>query len=269
MIGNHSLVVVTPAGRRRYLEILAEYVLRESDVDRWDLWLNTETGDDIECLNELTARDSRVCIRTHPRVCYPYNFGNIHHFFPLATDANTVYVRLDDDVVFVAPGAIARLARRRLSDPRPFLYFGNILNTALSSFLHQRLGRLPPEPVAGIGCLDKVGWEDGHFAVGLHRRFLDNPDPLPWSLPDWTLVDFQRHSINAISWLGEDAVNWCDRVPVDEEEWLTVTEPERLRRPVAVAGDCFFCHYAFHLQRGFVDAAPDLLPRYRKLAGLQ
>ena len=38
MFGGYKVVCVTPAGRRRYMKILAPYVIRSMVVDRWDIW---------------------------------------------------------------------------------------------------------------------------------------------------------------------------------------------------------------------------------------
>ena len=51
------LVTVTPAGRRPYLEILANYLLRHRDViaeHRW--WLNTRVPEDVAYIYRLTDR---------------------------------------------------------------------------------------------------------------------------------------------------------------------------------------------------------------------
>lgn len=268
MIGGKRLIVVTPAGRRRYLEVLAEHVLRDPDVDEWRLWMNTTDQGDIGYVwNTLLARDRRATVRS-PSWPVDGTFS-IAPFFAECGDPDAVYVRLDDDVVWCGPRAISRLAAKCLADSgRAFLVFGNILNSALSSWHHQKEFRLPPEPAVGHFVMDPVGWGDGGFAVALHRRFLAAPRELHWKLADRRLDDYQRHSINAVAWRGEDAADWCPLVPRDEEAWLAHVAPKERGRPCLVSGDQVFCHLAFHTQRAAVDAASDVLEGYRRLAGL-
>jgi len=49
-------IVVTPAGRKVYLEILSKYIIRaknEDQLDRWDLWLNTDVQENIDYCHHL------------------------------------------------------------------------------------------------------------------------------------------------------------------------------------------------------------------------
>ena len=266
-VADKRLVVCTPAGRRRYLEVLARYVLAEPAVDEWQLWANTTCTEDLRWMGALSGRDPRVTVVSGN---WPAaGTDSIHKFFPACTDPSTVYVRLDDDVVFAEPGAIVRLAARRLDEPDPFLLFGNVYNNALVSHLHQRLGRLTTEHgLVGYDCMDAVGWNDGAFAIDTHRRFLADPDPEHWRLPDWNLSWYERFSINVFAWTGDAFATFGGRVGRDEEDWLSVQRPKEIGRPSRMAGDCFFSHYAFFTQREAIDAAVDVLAGYRRLAGL-
>ena len=52
-----EFVTVTPAGRRRYLEILATHLLRNRDViDELHWWLNTRDPHDVACIHRLADR---------------------------------------------------------------------------------------------------------------------------------------------------------------------------------------------------------------------
>ena len=267
MINGHKIVVVTPAGRRRYLEVLARYVLSCGAVDGWRLWQNTTDAGDIAWMDALAARDPRVVVEKPAWACEG-NFS-IYRFFPRCTDPATVYIRLDDDVVWADAEAIPALAAARLENPHPFLLYGNVVNTGITSHLHQRAGRLSKaRGLAGYACTDPVGWGSGEFALDLHRGFLANPHAPGWWLPDWDLYFYERHSINCISWLGSDAARWAGVMDRDEEQWLSVARPKADKRPNNIIGRCVFVHYAFHTQRERVDAEPAVLAGYRRLAGL-
>ena len=266
-VHGHRLVVCTPAGRRRYLEVLARHVLADPFVDEWRLWANTEDAADVEWMDALAAEEPRVKVH---RPSWPLegNFS-IHKYFPGCCDPDAVYVRLDDDIVFCQFRAVSELASVRVADPGPFLYYGNVLNNGITSHLHQRSGRLTKaHGLVGYECKDPVAWDSGPFALDLHRAFLTNPVAKFWQLPDWELWHYERCSINVISWLGRDFAQFGGRFDRDEENWLACVGPRERSRPNQIAGDYLFVHYAFGPQRGAVDGDPSILAGYRKLAGV-
>lgn len=258
-------VVVTPAGRRRYLEILSRYVLSDTDVDRWDIWLNTDNVDDIDYITSL-ATNPKVRVVTVPdKICHPVAF-RIHKFFSQATDADTIYVRLDDDIVYYAPNSISNLVLRRANYKDAFLVYGNVVNSAITSHVHQRNLTIPLEwGKVKYTVMDEVGWKNPQFAEKLHRLFLSYTYPYRWYNRDWLLYDYERHSINVISWYGDDCANWCRNMNPDEEVWLSQTYPSQIKRPNIIAGDNLFVHYAFYTQREYLDKT-DILSQYDKLS---
>lgn len=48
MYNNYRIVVNTAAGRRRYMQYLIPFVISSEIVDRYDIWVNTHNGADIE-----------------------------------------------------------------------------------------------------------------------------------------------------------------------------------------------------------------------------
>ncbi len=53
---DHKIVVVTPAGRRAYLELLSKYVIDDADIDEWHLWDNCRLQADRYHINQLAQR---------------------------------------------------------------------------------------------------------------------------------------------------------------------------------------------------------------------
>ncbi len=261
MTGGYKVVVCTPAGRQRYMKVLAPRLLSDPDVDRWDVWVNTANVANLSYLRGLSQHPKVRLVEVRDPVTEPLSF-RIHKFFAHATDGDSVYLRLDDDIVWYSPGSIRRVVERRLDDPHPFLVYGNVLNSGLTSYHHQMSGRIPRSwGDCAYECMDKVSWGDPQFAVKLHGKFLDDPDPVKWHLPDHTLADYERHSINAISWTGKDAQAWAREVSFDEEAWLSHIAPRHRNRPNVTRGDTLFCHYAFYTQRDAVDCS-NVLQRY-------
>ena len=71
-------VIVTPAGRRRYLEVLSAHLAAQrSSFDEWHLWLNTTNQEDVDYCRAL---DATVI---EPPGSMPHEgIHNIHRFFP-------------------------------------------------------------------------------------------------------------------------------------------------------------------------------------------
>ena len=55
MFEGKRIVVVTPAGRERYLRLLAAHVLSSPLVDDWHLWLNTRDDGDLAFMAALST----------------------------------------------------------------------------------------------------------------------------------------------------------------------------------------------------------------------
>jgi hypothetical protein len=269
------LVTVTPAGRRPYLEILVQYLLRNRDaIAEHQWWLNTRVPEDMAYIYRLADQYPdffRVIakpVRPKSRIGYA-----IWQYMSDCTESDTVYVRLDDDVCYVSEGAIQKLYERRLADPQPFLILGNIVNNAVCTHFHQQAGLIPRNlGLVGDDCMDPRGWSDGAFARKLHRRFLKEltvGNEQLWKQAPIRHSGIDRFSINAICWRGEDfrLIDELHQGEVDEEPFLTADVPRRLGRPNAVCQEALFGHYAFCQQRDFLEAtSPDILARYRRLA---
>lgn len=263
-------IVVTPAGRKRYLSILRIYIERakeQGSIDEWHLWLNTNLSADIEYIRSLHNDWVHVIEPEVP--VQEVNNNNICHFFPKAAEPDCVYVRLDDDIVYVAPGFFDAIIGFRLANPSPFLVYGNIVNNAIVSHLHQRNGRFVYKRLGGYLCSDQSGWNDPIYAEVVHRAFLDDVrrgQLALWksSFTEWHCLDYERVSINCISWLGSTFAAFKGAVGQDEEQWLSVVKPRELGAHNVIFGGAIVAHFAFYTQRRHMDDT-DILDQYRAL----
>lgn len=261
-------VIVTPAGRRKYLEILVKYLVAYKDeFDRWDIWLNTSDSEDISYIISLVH--NLDFIRIIPNIISPstgfHKGETIYTFFKNCTKEDECYLRLDDDIVYIKKGSLDRLFDLRLKIEEPFLLFGNIFNNSLITHLHQRFGHLPTKyGVVGYDCLDELGWKDPYFAAKMHKIFLADTAK-DYSFSNWILNKYERCSINVICWTGSEFAKFDGVISPDEEYYLTTTKPSELKKPNMIIGDTFFVHWAFFTQRNFLDST-DLLDRYKSLA---
>lgn len=248
-------IIVTPAGRRRYVEVLARHLAAQrSSFDEWHLWLNTENAEDIAFLRSQDA------VVIEPEGSNPGEaLLNIHRFFPVdSREPGALYLRLDDDVVWMEPGFIdSMFSYREKSDA--FLVSANVVNNAICSHLHWRFGVAPR---CGYVCVDAEGWGNPLYAERVHRSFLSS-DLNSWKFPSWRMAVGERISINAISWTGDKFAQFGGAVGHDEENWLTEVAPASLGE-VVIHGGAVCSHFAFHTQRAHLDST-NLLDTYRSM----
>ena len=282
MLDGKRVVVVTPAGRRRYMAILVRHVLRLCPVvDEYRVWVNTSVPEDIEYLESLPAQcpPGFVTIeRLPPGAGGVQGNESICHFFRNCVDENTVYVRFDDDIVFIDDlDAFTAFVRYRISHPEPFLVYANILNNAVISFIHQRVGTLSlGDYEVAYHCMESVGWTSPECAAALHAEVLPALETGAGGLERVRLPGFEpvfegyeRVSINCISCLGSDFASFGGEVGKDEELWLSCTKPAESGRPNAMYGGFAVVHFAFQTQRAHLESPGSrVLHRYAALAGI-
>jgi hypothetical protein len=269
------VISVTPAGRRRYLAVLVPHLLRQRHVIKehhW--WLNTAEVADIRYVEQVTAEHPdffKIC-RKEARPDLKIG-ESIWRFFRDYSQPDTLYIRFDDDIVYIAPDAVENLVRHRLADREPLLILGNIVNNAVCTHFLQQAGVVPTAwgEVENF-CLDGNGWASAEFARKLHGLFLDelrHGDLQRWKQVALPINGMRRFSVNVISWLGDDlrCVPEAANGLVDEELFLTVTLPRRLRRPNGACGDALFAHFAFFTQRSYLEWTwPQLIGHYQDVA---
>lgn len=268
MYDDHRVVVMTPAGRQRYLEVLIPQILKLRPlVDEYRLWVNTENVDDIAYM-EKVAEEHKDFIKLD-RLTVKYR-GNLSvcSFFPKCVDPKTVYVRFDDDVVLLdSKDAFLEFVKFRINHPEYFIVFGNILNNAILTHIHQDRGTLNTSyGKSEYKCMCDVGWKSGEFAVSLHKDVLSKPSLEVFRFVEpWVLKDYERVSINCISWLGSEFEKFGGVVGIEDEEWLSCVKPKQLNRPNVIYGGFVVVHFAFYPQRSVVDKT-DLLKKYEEIA---
>lgn len=284
----HKLVTVTPAGRQPYLEILVPYILQNrSHIAEHHFWVNTTHRADIAYIESLAQQQPDFF-----KLKYREVFDNtrqcdsIWQYFQDYVEDDTIYIRLDDDICYIAPDAIPTLVAYRAAHREPFVVYGNIINNALCSYYQQQRGFLPMSwGKVEKECMDKVGWNGKQFARQLHEKFLGdvrNGTMARWKFPAQAIEDYTRFSINVICWYGHDLKQapelsilnlHVERLshPIsgkeisDEESMLTEYLPAKYRRPNVICGDALFGHFAFYPQRRYLETMTPLLDDYREL----
>jgi hypothetical protein len=274
----------TPYGRRRTVSILAEYLRRDHArglVDEWWLYLNCDAdqADDMAYAHELATAYDWIRLAERP-AGYPVlapKQRNTGYFYLHCTDPDAVYVRFDDDIVYVHEDAVANLVRTKLALADSVLCaFPIIINNAVVSWHLQQQRRIPADrdgwPSVQIPyCMDSVGWADGGFAVKLHELLLDRMEAGTveelYMHHTVTLAERQQFSVSCFATLGSDytALDPPGNLGVEEEFWHSVHRPKQAGKANIIVDSAVVSHWSFYHQHADLDAS-GLLDRYRKLA---
>ena len=272
MFDDMRVVVVTPAGRKRYMEILFNYIKKlRPIIDEYRLWVNTENAEDITFMQNFQKENSDFVTLEYLPVGTRVN-GNstIFNFFKNCKDINTIYVRFDDDIVVVDNiEQFKKFLMFRKNNPEYFLVYANIINNAICTHIHQRNGNIGfNNGISGYECIDRIGWKDENFAKYIHLHVLNNlkGDISLFRMKNWILYYFERVSINVISWMGSEFNKFNGVIDPDEEGFLSVKKPKSIGKMNVIFGDFVCSHYAFYTQRSAVDNDASILSGYKELS---
>lgn len=283
----YKIMVVTPAGREKYLDIFKKYIYAEMEkglVDGWQLWQNTVKESDIAYLAAMEAENPKVkrfyilnIVPNAPEYSSA-DAGRTCEFFANARDEDTIYIRFDDDIVWYEPGAIEKMAIARIENPDAFVIYPNVVNSTICTSWHQEMGVLGVE--AGLvkqqkdnpgdpnhAYLDEFNYTDSKLIDLIHDTFRRNHEAgtlAAYHMPSRLMTDYQHFSICSVAWWGKDKLDLTGKA---EEPWIAWEEPERLKRPNYFVGDALVVHYSYHTQRHYLEGCePEKLEFYKKLA---
>lgn len=262
--------IVTPAGRERYLEILYRHLkLQKSNFDQWTLWINTTHQPDIDYCKRLEREND--WIRTIDYEIPPNSEWSIYSFFKYACDPKKIYIRLDDDIVWMEKDFVRNLSTFRYQNPEYFLVYGNIINNAVIDHLQQRLGNFKIKELFEYDSFGQNGWSNPQIAEQKHKDFMKailTNDIEKFKFRQWILHLYERVSINCISWMGSEFEKFNGEVEHDEELYLSVIKPQELKKPNIIYGEAVCAHYAFFTQRPYLDENTDVLNKYKFISEL-
>lgn len=280
MIDNKKIIAWTPYGRRETVSILVKYVARDVEagiVDEYHLFMNTDEDqvEDRTYAEELANRYSFIKLLPIPAGVHVFQpkQGNTMYYYQYAIEPDTVYVRLDDDLVYVHENAIENLVRAKIGTPA-LATFPIIINNAVSSYYLQVMGKIPYDwgRVEAPNCVDRVGWADAHFAEQIHRFTLDK-------IRTGQITDiFLHHDIQlslglqfSVSCFAAESDIYRELNPPgvvrhEEETWLTITRSQQTGRRNVIVGNSLVSHLSFYPHSKYIREETDILNQYRELA---
>lgn len=179
--------------------------------------------------------------------------GSIRHFMRFCCDPEIIYVRIDDDVCWMAPDCIEKLVEFRINNPEHFLVYANIINNNICSYLHQSMGAMTRKSASlayESSCGDAMA--NPNVACEAHdcfRHHYEQHTLNEYVFKQW--IDWQntRICINLISWFGRDMYqDGRDFVNKNEELEMSVRLPEVKQSTKAICGEALAVHYSYGTQ---------------------
>ncbi|KAI0517718.1 hypothetical protein F5B22DRAFT_645426 [Xylaria bambusicola] len=139
-------------GRKRYVDILDCYLRQNlasngGYVDEVWFMVHTEVQEDISWLNAL-VKDLPDYKIVGQEGCQSNN-GRYGCLWEHATADNTMYIKLDDDIVYIHQDAIPQLVHTRLAVPHAYAVSANLVNspiTGMEQFHHNAIYPFVQDP---------------------------------------------------------------------------------------------------------------------------
>ena len=260
MINNYKIVAVSPVGRKPTLSILASYMVKmTSFIDEWQLWNNAGNIDDEKYIFKLqTVYPNFIKVISKLDRSYP-NYGTcciLYHYYKDCIDENTIYVRIDDDVVFIDIDTFKDFLQFRIDNPEYFIIYPLIINNIFASWKLANSGKFtdfhyyspageeyekyinnniehikqldiydPTLRVAKIIpehlILNPLYWKDPSFTTYIHNKFLNTPKEY-FYIDNWLLDNYEIISNQCSCWFGKDFKN-IKEVSQEDEPWYHST----------------------------------------------
>jgi hypothetical protein len=172
MYRNYKIVVNTAAGRRRYMQYLIPYIVSCDIVDRYDIWVNTHNMADIEFFKQMAEKYSVINLIWQPDGVVNGN-ASINAFYKSCVEPETIYFKLDDDIVWMEPGLIEKMVSFRVDNPQYFVVSPLVINNSLSTYLLQVENKIRLDKYYQASSSHPVLWKSGYFAKELHQWFIE------------------------------------------------------------------------------------------------
>lgn len=270
MIDNYKVKIYIPGGRKQYMELLLPQLFRNNGfecVDEIMILNNTRNDSDKEYINNLNGTN-KIIVYGSPNSTD--SFECIYDFYQNTCNEDTIYIKIDDDIVFIDDNLIETILKAKITKTDSFLIFPITINNAFSNCVLKHFDReyvdLPdiPQPSEYQDCQSDYLYQNNEGAVKCHRNFFETyPNLDKYMFNDCYSFINSRMSINCICYFGrdfkkifDDGYDLCD-----DEQVLTMLYPQMYNKFNYLIGTALCCHYSFGPQH----LNDDLLEGYRKI----
>ncbi|KAI1141944.1 hypothetical protein F5Y05DRAFT_369222 [Hypoxylon sp. FL0543] len=186
-----KIVALVFYGRKRTVDFLDCYLQQNlaangGYLDEIRFMVHTNKEEDLDYLRDLVSQREDYYRVVESGPCEGTSFGCI---WDSVVEDNTIYVKIDDDIVFIHPDAIPQLVHTRIATPHPFAVSANLVNSPLTGYEHFHVGAIHafrPDPSK----------KPSHLAAESWRPSENKPFPSS-SLPKLNISDLKSIDLDA------------------------------------------------------------------------
>ena len=233
-----KVILWCPAGRQKYMEVQIHYVKKLIEkydfIERYDIWDVSWSSDDSKYLKTLNKIHSKISIRETPYEnakrageIASKQFAYIYHdAYPSEKYYDYIFVKLDDDIIYLDVDNFDKFIEIRSKDESSFLVSANVINN---------------------------NYKDHHSVIKIHDEFFKEFDYFKNKKIDETNNEIfacdHRLSINFASYLGSDLHHikseFSNGIGSNDEWRLSSIIPKRLNKQNLIVSDYYVSHFTF------------------------
>ncbi len=269
----HKIIAVTPAGRKRYLEILSRYILSDDSIDEWHLWDNCREQSDREYIYRLSKENKKIYLIKENNV--DGTNRSVNKFYKYCMEEKAFYIKIDDDIVYLPTNFGMKLYSRAIQEKNKYTWWSPlVINNAICTYLLNALGIIKTKCALTAQASCPIGWGSPFFAGQLHKAFIKSVKSMKynkWKLSKDYEIFLQRFSINTIGFFGDLCKKLGDKfcpADVDDEEYISATLPILTQKPGRLVCDIVVAHFSFYTQEHYLLKKTNILEEYKLLAGI-
>ncbi|OTB06506.1 hypothetical protein M426DRAFT_318911 [Hypoxylon sp. CI-4A] len=158
-----KIVALVFYGRKRTVDFLDCYLQQNlaangGYLDEIRFMVHTNKEEDLEYLKDLVSQREEHYHIVDGGACEGSSYGCI---WDSVVEDDTIYVKIDDDIVFIHPDAIPQLVHTRIAAPHPFAVSANLVNSPLTGYEHFHVGAIHafrPDPREKPSHLAAESW---------------------------------------------------------------------------------------------------------------
>jgi hypothetical protein len=262
MYNNYKVKVLIFAGRKDTMSILIPQI-RSEFIDEIIIGVNTTNQEDLNYIYSLKKTEPKITYLEVPNNIRRCSQESFRFFYTKMEDEDTIYFKLDDDLIYIEPGYFEKTLKFRCEHPEYICVYPMIINNPLCNYLLN--DDIPMKyNKNNIAEFMFATWKDPDVAEHLLRLFVQFKDEKFWHINNFEFgkeYNFHlsygrliRPSINAICFFGKDFKDLnVKNYPNDDEEFLT-NQVFNCGRKSVIYGDTLVTHYAFYTQRNYLNS---------------
>jgi len=141
-----KVVAMVFYGRKRNVDILDCYLQQNlarngGYLDEVRFMVKTTNEDDVEWLRAFVKNIEGYAFQDLDLCTTEHGYGCIWEY---ADEDDTLYLKIDDDILFIHPDAIPQLVHTRLAVPEPFAVSAQLVNSPIAGLQQYHYGAIHP-----------------------------------------------------------------------------------------------------------------------------